>query len=125
MGGKTGFGQATLTIPGTNIQIPLNNTMGNVVTSQPGHSTAGQTQQNSGPAINTSHQHSHAATNTVSATTTTTTAQQQQTNHQHHQHQQPATMTIPGTNIQIPTSMANGMLSQLQNVKIEGAGKSI
>lgn len=43
--------------------------------------------------------------------------QQAQNNHQQH------TITIPGTNIQIPTS-ASGLINatNLQNIKVEGAG---
>lgn len=50
------------------------------------------------------------------------TAQQQQ-----QQQKQAGTITIPGTNIQIPTSVAaaNGILNaaNLQNIKVEGTGK--
>lgn len=111
----TAFGQATLTIPGTNISIPLSNTntMSNVTTSQPGQAAVQQATTSGGQP------QSHTATSTVSATTTTTTAQQSQQQANHH----PATLTIPGTNIQIPTSIANGIIPQLQNVKVEGAGK--
>lgn len=47
----------------------------------------------------------------------------QQQQQQHQQHQQQHTITIPGTNIQIPTS-ANGLINatNLQNIKVEGAG---
>lgn len=38
----TAFGQATLTIPGTNISIPLSNSLGNLTT----NATTGQTGQN-------------------------------------------------------------------------------
>lgn len=48
--------------------------------------------------------------------------------HQANQQTQ-ATITIPGTNIQIPTSVAaaNGLLNatNLQNIKVEGTGKEI
>lgn len=45
--------------------------------------------------------------------------QQIQTNQQQQQQQQ--TYTIPGTNIQIPASAINA--ANLQNIKVEGAGK--
>lgn len=55
-------------------------------------------------------------------------AQQQQANQQQNQTQQSPqqqqTITIPGTNIQIPTSVAaNGIISG-NNIKLEGSGTS-
>lgn len=59
--------------------------------------------------------------------------QQQAQSHQNTQQQtqsnQQQTITIPGTNIQIPTSVAaaNGLLNatNLQNIKVEGAGNVV
>lgn len=49
--------------------------------------------------------------------------QSQQNNQQQAQANQQHTITIPGTNIQIPTS-ANGLINaaNLQNIKVEGTG---
>lgn len=85
-----------------------------------GPSQASQTQasaqQSAQPQVST------ASTTNQNQTTTSTAQQSQQTN------QSPSTITIPGTNIQIPTSMAaaNGFINPtLQNVKVEGAGKNL
>lgn len=111
-------GQATLTIPGTNITIPLGNAMSNVngqvqLTQQ---SQTQQQQQQSGQ--QQTNQTQQQQSQSPQANQTTQASQQQQ-------QQQPVTITIPGTNIQIPTSVAaaNGLLTTNNTLKVEGTGK--
>lgn len=113
-------GQATLTIPGTNITIPLGNAMSNVngqvQLAQQSQAQPQQQQQQSGqqPTNQTQQQQSQSP----QANQTTQASQQQQ-------QQQPVTITIPGTNIQISTSVAaaNGLITTNNTLKVEGTGK--
>lgn len=135
----SGCGQATITIPGTNITIPLSGSLGNMVAQQQPQqqhqpSTSVQTQQgNQQPqqASNAQQAQSQSSSN-ASAQSQQSAATQSSQNQQSSQQQagqqqqannssQNATITIPGTNIQIPTSVAaaNGLLSGA-NIKIEG-----
>lgn len=123
------FGQATLTIPGTNISIPLANTLNQQnqqVTTQPQAQQATTQQANQ----QTASQPHNQQTNAQQTNQQTATQQQnQQANAAQQQKPQTSTITIPGTNIQIPTSVAaaNGILNttNLQNIKVEGTGKDI
>lgn len=114
-------GQATLTIPGTNITIPIGNGLGNVTnqvqTSQQ-QQTPPQTQQQP---QQSQQQNQQQQTNQTPQPQTPQQQQQQQTQQQ----QSTGTITIPGTNIQIPTSVAaaNGIISAGNAVKVEGTGK--
>lgn len=113
-------GQATLTIPGTNITIPIG-TPGNLNAQQAAAAAANnQVQQQVGQQQQAQAHQQQAQQH----------AQQQQT------HQQ-TTITIPGTNIQIPTSSvtnanaaanavltanANSQANNLGALKVEGSG---
>lgn len=113
-------GQATLTIPGTNITIPIGNALGNVtgqVHTNQQQQTQQQTQSQPTQPQPSQQQNQQQSQNQTQQQTT----QQQQTQQQ----QSPATITIPGTNIQIPTSVAaaNGIISAGNAVKVEGTGK--
>lgn len=102
-------GQATLTIPGTNITIPLGNVTSQVSTANQASQQPQQQQQQTNQSANQQQQQNQ---------------QQNQTQAQA-QSQQPVTITIPGTNIQIPTSVAaaNGLIST--SLKVDSAGKII
>lgn len=116
-------GQATLTIPGTNITIPLGNAMSNVngqvqlAQQSQAQPQQQQPQQQSGQQQTNQTQQQQAQSPQANQTTQASQQQQQQ--------QQPVTITIPGTNIQIPTSVAaaNGLLTTNNTLKVEGTGK--
>lgn len=115
-----GGGQATLTIPGTNIQIPLGPTQPaqqqqNQQQSTQNQST-NQTQQNlnqSGGQVTTSQQNQQTSQQNVQQTQSNTGSQQQQPQQQQQQQQQNTVITIPGTNntIQIPSNFAGKIMS--------------
>ncbi|XP_055316519.1 transcription factor Sp4-like isoform X4 [Sitodiplosis mosellana] len=137
----TAFGQATLTIPGTNISIPLANSLGNLTTHNATNAAAGQTGQQQQQQAQQNQQANQTTANATAQNQQTQQSQQsqshqgqaqqqnqtQQNNQQQTQaNQQQHTITIPGTNIQIPTS-ANGLINatNLQNIKVEGAGQNV
>lgn len=113
-------GQATLTIPGTNITIPLGNAMSNVngqvQLAQQSQAQQQQQQQSGQQQANQTQQQQQSQSPQANQTTQASQQQQQQ---------QPVTITIPGTNIQIPTSVAaaNGLLTTNNTLKVEGTGK--
>lgn len=89
----------------------MTNALGNVAQQQP---QASQPQQQS-QQTSTSQQQSQAQQQQQAN-------QQQNQTQQQSQQQQQATITIPGTNIQIPTSVAaNGIISG-NNIKLDGSG---
>lgn len=105
---KVGGGQATLTIPGTNIQIPLGPTQpAQQQTQQQGtqNQSSNQTQQNLNQnQVTTSQQNQQSSQQNVQQTQANAGSQQQQ----QQQQQQNTVITIPGTNntIQIPSNFA-------------------
>ncbi|XP_031636926.1 transcription factor Sp4-like isoform X2 [Contarinia nasturtii] len=144
----TAFGQATLTIPGGNtISIPLGNSLGNLTTHNATNATAGQNGQNQQQPSQQNQQQNQTTANASAQNQQTQQSQQAQSHQngqqnqaqqnnqqqtqanqqqQQQQQQQQHTITIPGTNIQIPTS-ANGLINatNLQNIKLEGAGQNV
>lgn len=132
-------GQATLTIPGTNITIPLGTTnTANVLAQQQQQQQHQQQQQQqqqvaAANAAVANQQQNSAQSQQVQSQT----QQQQHTQHaqtqvqvqtqqpatQQIQHVQPATITIPGTNIQVPTSAVTAqsiLPNNITTIKLEG-----
>lgn len=107
-----GGGQATLTIPGTNIQIPLGPTQPSQQQNQQQgtqNQSTNQTQQNLNQnQVTTSQQNQQSSQQNVQQTQANTGTQQQP-----QQQQQNTVITIPGTNntIQIPSNFAGKLMT--------------
>ncbi|GAB0087822.1 SP9 [Sergentomyia squamirostris] len=107
-------GQATLTIPGTNITIPLGNHTG-ASTSSTNQQQQQAQQQNPNQQAQAQQQQTRQQQQQNQAQQSTTSQQQNQT-----------LITIPGTNIQIPTSVgAAGGIMAGQNVQVRPANTGI
>lgn len=103
---KVGGGQATLTIPGTNIQIPLGPTQPSQQQQQPSNQNqpTNQNQQN----VNQTNNQNQSGTQQVQSQSNNNQNAQQTQNNNQQQQQQNTVITIPGTNntIQIPANFA-------------------
>ncbi|XP_037947024.1 transcription factor Sp4 isoform X2 [Teleopsis dalmanni] len=116
--GLGGAEQTLLTIPGTNIQIPVANVAN---AHQQQLQQVLQQQQQQQHAHQQQNQASNTNSNQSSNTGTTTSQQQQQQTASQATNTSttlPSTITIPGTNLQIPTTVAaaNGLLGNLNNI---------
>lgn len=109
-----GSGEQTLfTIPGTNIQVPVVNAavhQQHILQQQQQQQSQTQSASNASSA-NVSNSSNTCSTQSSTSTTQVPTSSTQTTT-------LPSTITIPGTNIQIPTSVAasNGLLGNLSNL---------
>ncbi|XP_030376480.1 transcription factor Sp2 [Scaptodrosophila lebanonensis] len=123
--------QTTLfTIPGTNIQIPLAN-VANIVQQQQ-HQQQPQSQTISMQSQANTQQQAQQSSTTTTTTSVSNAGQTQTavtggTASVSTATQQPSTYTIPGTNLQIPTSVAaaNGLLGNLSNISNLLGGSSL
>lgn len=129
-----------MTIPGTNISIPIGGSISNLTNQQHGNAvtTTATSQQNPQVVASNMKTENQNANSQQSASQQTNQTQQQQQQQQHGNAQQTqqatsqsqiatqqghhqATITIPGTNIQLPASSltnANGLLGANQNISL-------